>query len=715
MRAQCATIVLFYYWCFATAVLRLTSAAKPHHERAQDYAVHPCQRECHAGEPPKTCEYRFKVEWYYTMSKACYDCPYNITDCYRPDCVPADGVAKPIIVINRSLPGPSIQVCLGDTVMVDVENAMMEESTSVHWHGHHQRNSPYMDGVPYVTQCPVPPHSSFRYVYLADNEGTHFWHSHSGCQRGDGAFGSFVVRSPKSRDVHRDMYDVDVHIITVTDWLHELGIRKFLAHYHGSGNNKPESILINGRGRYKVFDGGYRTPLTQFNVTRGKRYRFRLINAGFLNCPISMSIDNHTVTMIATDGYNIQPVVVDSFVSYAGERWDFVVEATANVGNYWMRFRGLMDCDERFTKAFEVAILHYDGADDGEPEGTPTYDNTLHSGIQLNALNKGSGLMDTATVSELEDATPPKNDLRLEKKPDVTLFMSYDFYSLDNPHFHKPMLYGFKQVTHRSERVYTPQINKMSFKLPSFPLLSQRNMIEPWMSCDHIKKDCSNEFCECTNIIRVPLGSIVELFLIDKGVTYNANHPFHLHGHPFRVVAMERVGNHTTVEEIEQMDRDGRIVRNLRTAPLKDTVTVPDGGFTILRFIADNPGYWLFHCHIEFHVEVGMATVFKIGEDWEMPPSPPGFPKCGNYNGKGLVSILNPEDMDSVYPIINGSRQPDDFDDVDIESRTNMISTLGKWWPFVGGAHPYVASAASINSSYFSVLLCIVISFLVIE
>lgn len=53
---------------------------------------------------------------------------------------------------------------------------------------------------------------------------------------------------------------------------------------------------------------------------------------------------------------------------------------------------------------------------------------------------------------------------------------------------------------------------------------------------------------------------------------------------------MERVGNHTTVEEIERMDREGRIVRNLRSAPLKDTVTVPDGGFTILRFIADNPG-----------------------------------------------------------------------------------------------------------------------------
>lgn len=100
MRAQYATILLFY------CVLRSTAAAQKNEQ------THPCQRECRADEPSKTCEYRFKVEWYYTMSKACYDCPYNLTDCYRPDCVPANGVEKPIIVINRSLPGPSIQVIL---------------------------------------------------------------------------------------------------------------------------------------------------------------------------------------------------------------------------------------------------------------------------------------------------------------------------------------------------------------------------------------------------------------------------------------------------------------------------------------------------------------------------------------------------------------------------------------------------------------------------
>lgn len=115
MKAQCSTIVLFYYCCCTIAVLRLTGAVSQRHEHEQDDAtadVHPCQRECRVDEPPKTCEYHFKVEWYYTMSKACYDCPYNMTDCYRPDCVPADGVAKPIIVINRSLPGPSIQVII---------------------------------------------------------------------------------------------------------------------------------------------------------------------------------------------------------------------------------------------------------------------------------------------------------------------------------------------------------------------------------------------------------------------------------------------------------------------------------------------------------------------------------------------------------------------------------------------------------------------------
>lgn len=72
------------------------------------------------------------------------------------------------------------QVCLGDEIVVDVENGLMGDSTTMHWHGHHQRGTPYMDGVPYVTQCPIPPGTTFTYRFRALNPGTHFWHSHTG-------------------------------------------------------------------------------------------------------------------------------------------------------------------------------------------------------------------------------------------------------------------------------------------------------------------------------------------------------------------------------------------------------------------------------------------------------------------------------------------------------------------------------------------------------
>lgn len=80
------------------------------------------------------------------------------------------------------------------------------------------------------------------------------------------------------------------------------------------------------------------------------------------------------------------------------------------------------------------------------------------------------------------------------------------------------------------------------------------------------------------------------MIVLYSGYTFDANHPFHLHGYSFKVVAMERVGKNTTVEEIQRLDLEGKIHRNLVKAPSKDTVTVPDGGYTIIRWYADNPG-----------------------------------------------------------------------------------------------------------------------------
>ena len=75
-----------------------------------DWSKHPCRRDCKNNEQPKECHYVFVVEIYSTMSKACYDCPFNKTDCFRPHCLPGDGVQKPVYVVNRQLPGTSIEV-----------------------------------------------------------------------------------------------------------------------------------------------------------------------------------------------------------------------------------------------------------------------------------------------------------------------------------------------------------------------------------------------------------------------------------------------------------------------------------------------------------------------------------------------------------------------------------------------------------------------------
>lgn len=62
-----------------------------------------------------------------------------------------------------------------------------------------------------------------------------------------------------------------------------------------------------------------------------------------------------------------------SLVSYAGERFDVIVVANQPVGNYWIRIKGLIDCGPKFTKAFQVAVLRYDGAPEEDPSGEVGY------------------------------------------------------------------------------------------------------------------------------------------------------------------------------------------------------------------------------------------------------------------------------------------------------------------------------------------------------
>ena len=162
----------------------------------------------------------------------------------------ADGVKRGFLSLNFQVPGPTIQVCKDDVVIVDLTNEAEGVATSIHWHGIRQVNTQYSDGAPFVTQCPIPFGQKFRYAFHADDEGTHFYHAHAGHQKANGVFGALIVRAPEDNNPNFKLYDFDLphHIIIVTDWMHHLAEEDFPGVISRSVLTK--SILINGHGRH---------------------------------------------------------------------------------------------------------------------------------------------------------------------------------------------------------------------------------------------------------------------------------------------------------------------------------------------------------------------------------------------------------------------------------------------------------------------------------
>lgn len=125
-----------------------------------------------------------------------------------------DGVSMPMILVNGQFPGPTIEANWGDWIEVVVNNALTE-GTSIHWHGFLQTGTPYMDGTPGVTQCPIAPGTSFTYRFRAELYGTSWWHGHYSAQYINGLAGPIVIHGPKAISAQ---YDIDLGPIMLTDW-----------------------------------------------------------------------------------------------------------------------------------------------------------------------------------------------------------------------------------------------------------------------------------------------------------------------------------------------------------------------------------------------------------------------------------------------------------------------------------------------------------------
>lgn len=197
-------------------------------------------------------------------------------------------------VYNGQLPGPEIRITEGDKVRVNLTNNL-DQSTAIHFHGVMLPNN--MDGVPFITQPPITPGSSFTYEFTARNPGSHMYHSHhnSTKQVSMGMLGPFIIEpKDKSKD---PAYDKEYTIIL---------------------NDTSQGLTLNGKS----------FPATQpLTAKLGQKVRIRYMNEGMMIHP--MHLHGLPQLVFSKDGWNLpQPYLCDTLNVAPGERWDVIVDCT---------------------------------------------------------------------------------------------------------------------------------------------------------------------------------------------------------------------------------------------------------------------------------------------------------------------------------------------------------------------------------------------------
>ena len=627
------------------------------------------------------------------------------TKCTDPQFV--DGKTfRMAIAVNGQIPGPTLIVHEGQTVVIHVHNNLTTEGISIHWHGMHQSGTPWFDGVGQVTQCQIGPSSSFSYMYTASPAGTFWYHSHSGAQRTDGFYGSLIVREKPARmkeikaslQNHGAFEDLpEKHTISLLDWQHEASLDLFTQIHAGLGfypdkplgevptpnDHRYESTrsfeegevgpvpyfsgIINGKGRHA--DVTYiKTRLSVFTVEAGRTYRFRLIGAQGLYA-YRFSIDGHKLTVVGTDGYWIQPVEdVDYIIIHSGERYDFLLSAKNTFGrkDYWMRAETLeidrSGAGPPYKSLGHVAeaILHYkqDG-DSNDPDlNVPS---TKYQEIKDNSppirCNKNNPCK--AVNCPFKDFHPSYY-ITCINVHSLRLLLPTPPNELPNANPKGPM--DCKDCRHFINFNFegdsqTSAVNGRNFVLPSFPPQTQNEEFHKTDTKCDLKADCnpSTPECSCVHVIDIPYQETIQMVFSAFGAWHNA-HPIHLHGHTFHVVGVGYPEYNQTTGFIkkhtsdiycddEHCTKDGcdkrRCTRpSWRKEPMnfhidshtvrKDTVIVPAGGYVVINFLSDNPGYWFLHCHIEVHQLEGMALIVNEAPDRLIQP-PEGMNKCGDF------------------------------------------------------------------------------------
>jgi len=265
------------------------------------------------------------------------------------------GNTRVATTINGSIPAPTLKWQEGDTVTIRVTN-QLSETTSIHWHG---LILPFdMDGVPGISYAGILPGETFTYQFKIQQSGTYWYHSHSGAQEMAGMYGAIIITPIGGESIQADRD----FIVQLSDWTDEKPMRvyeklKTQSDYFNftqpdlfdlirDVRNDGLSSAIDKRrmwnqmrmnptdlsdlsGHTLIFLMNGKTPAANWSelFSPGEKIRLRFINAAS-NTIFDVRIPGLPMSVVQTDGINVEPVSVDEFRMGSGETYDVVVEPT---------------------------------------------------------------------------------------------------------------------------------------------------------------------------------------------------------------------------------------------------------------------------------------------------------------------------------------------------------------------------------------------------
>ncbi|KAJ7799873.1 laccase subfamily 2 [Mycena olivaceomarginata] len=447
-----------------------------------------------------------------------------------------DGFTRSTVSANGQFPGPLIRATKGDTLRVKTNNKLtdptMRRSTTLDFDGiFFDTPNAFNEGTPFVTTCPIGPGASYTYVLpLGQQTGTYWYHSQLSMQYADGLRGPLIIYDPEDPQAH--LYDVDDEstIWFISDWWHNATLSLLDSYNFNQIIPVSDSGLFNGRGRY---NGGPETD------------------------DFTISVDNHTLSVIGVDGVPVNPHTVSVIDALAGQRYDVVLTADQPIGNYWINTilgGGAPRHNLNLNVTFGRGVLHYDGAPDAEPTGPMTLGPSQATLPEFSSTN-GSSLCPLFPVA------PPPADIELT------------FLTSMTPNASSPSGFDSKW-----------NINNISYVSPLVPTLVK--------ILDGDGDDAS-DYNKTEDTFILPANKVIQVTFPPS--TEDELHPFHLHGNNFWVI---KSNGSDTINEVNPIRRD---------------VSGAGAGGTILRFTTDRPGPWFFHCHIFWHMNAGLAAVLATG------------------------------------------------------------------------------------------------------